>query len=1106
MEGPDKGVHSLDEYWRRWASVTHPELPKELFGPSVESHKARLASWMKNEPSAPLVVCADSKLEALAFLSCILDADEFAREGYKHKTIVFSSVHTLRKLLSSSSNFIPVVFTEDVERELGGIHRKLHTIIVRPRNAVEAKPDIALDLLNHEAFRKALAAMGIDDHRADDLARESGYSPTILRRRLSEIPAIKTPPWTEDVTAVRSLIPMMLVGAWHTQSNADCEILSFLAGTPYSEIEKMIPVLLKFDDPPVWSVGRYRGVSSKIDAFFAVNAGVIQRDLDDFLFAAEIVLSETDPALDLPEDKRPFAGLYGKTRQHSGALREGICETLVLLAVHGNTLFSERLGVNIEAKVSALIRRLLTPLTPGKLLSASGDLPLYAEASPDEFLTIIDEDLKGEDPQIYALMKPADAGVFGGGCPRTGLLWALENLAWNPDRLLRVSVILARLAERKIDDNWSNKPDSSLLSLYCSRMPQTAASLDDRKKALETLTKKFSHVAWKVCLDQFASGRRVGLPNYRPRWRSDASGAGLPLRREDEVYGFARKALDLALAWPGHDESTLGDLIENMQHLPEEDQRRVWDLVDTWAKTEKDDKRRATLRERVRRFAFTRRSKHRGLKRQTIDRARELHVLLTPRDVVIRHQWLFAADWVEESVDELEEETLDFQKREARVRKERIDALRDIWRERGSDGILALAQTTAAASTIGWHLADSVIDASSAFDYLRHWLEIDDPASSVKMDEVIRGFLLKTETNAREGITTALLAVLPPTRICRLLKCSPFQRDTWLHVDSQNEEIRGEYWREVRPGWIGRDSPDISEVVDRLLEARRPRAAFKTLDFALAELETSRLKRLLHEIATCDSETAGTYQLDAHSLSSALEVLQGRAGVSRDEMARLEFLFIRVLDHTKHGIPNLERQITESPALFIHALALVFKRNDGGEDPPEWGTNDPEKGEAVAHAAYALLDKIKRIPGTDDDGTIIASKLKAWLAETRALCSKYGRAKIGDQRIGQILAAAPKGDDGVWPCKAVREALEEIGSEDIAVGMGIGVYNLRGVHFRGEGGNQERELAEMYRNWSRHLAFEYPYVANLVERIATEYDHEAAREDSEAAVRRRLRY
>jgi hypothetical protein len=60
------------------------------------------------------------------------------------------------------------------------------------------------------------------------------------------------------------------------------------------------------------------------------------------------------------------------------------------------------------------------------------------------------------------------------------------------------------------------------------------------------------------------------------------------------------------------------------------------------------------------------------------------------------------------------------------------------------------------------------------------------------------------------------------------------------------------------------------------------------------------------------------------------------------------------------------------------------------------------------------------------------------------------------------------------------------------------------VHAHGDGGDQERDLAAMYRNWARRLAFEYPYVASVVEGIAERYDREAEMWDSGDAVRRRL--
>jgi hypothetical protein len=229
--------------------------------------------------------------------------------------------------------------------------------------------------------------------------------------------------------------------------------------------------------------------------------------------------------------------------------------------------------------------------------------------------------------------------------------------------------------------------------------------------------------------------------------------------------------------------------------------------------------------------------------------------------------------------------------------------------------------------------------------------------------------------------------------------------------------------------------------------------------------------------------------------------------VSEEEMAGLEFLYVTALEHENHRIPNLERQVGKSPALFVQVLALAYRRKDGGEDPPEWKTKDADHSSAVGTATHRLLQNIKRIPGTDDEtGKINEKDLRAWVKETQSLCAKYGRAQIGDQYIGIILSASPVGDDGIWPCLEVRNVMEECGNEDIASGVHMGVYNARGVHFRGEGGGQERAISERHRNWARKLVFEYPYVASVVESIAKDYDHEAAREDSEAIVRRRLRH
>lgn len=1098
---PIGGHETLERAWRRWADASEPHLTPEIFAPSIAAYRGTFKAWLEKPSERPFVVAADSRDEALAFLACLFDDEELRQ--FKDLAAVFTSPATLRTLLASSVPFIPIVHSEDTERELADAHRRLHCIVFRPRNAVDTEADIALDLLGYDAFEKALTVMGIDKGEVDRLARESGHSPTILRRRLSRNAAIRTPAWAGDDEMAKVLVPMALIGAWHAEPKADREIVSYVSDRKYEAIEDDVARLLRYDDSPVWSAGRYRGVASKIDALFAIARMITPADLDRFFVAAEYVLSESDPALELPEENRWAAALYGKKRDHSGALRKGICETLVILSVHGNNLFQSRLGIDVEGLVAVLIRKLLTPLTLEKLLSHDHDLPRYAEAAPDEFLNIIEEDLRRNDPVVLGLLKPVDSGSFWASPSRTGLLWALECLAWKPQNLPRVSAILARLSRQKIDDNWTNKPEASLQAIFRSWMPQTAATVEQRVKALEMLTRRFPDVGWGICIEQIKPGSRIGHYSYRPRWRSDASGAGQVVTHK-EMYDFNRKALDFLIAWPSHDEKTLGDLVESLQGMPEEDQSKVWDLIDEWSR-EAGEAAKAALRERIRRFAFTRRGRRRNLGEATRDRAREAYDSLRPDDPVIRHGWLFADEWVQESADEIQEEDFDYQKRDERIDRLRREAMNEIWTERGFEGVEELLTGSGAAGTVGRYVASCVAGVTPRVDFIRRCLSLEGDLRS-KAKWCLRGFLWAIGDDSRAGVLQAAAEELPAEERKRLFVCAPFQGSTWRLLNGYGDDFRAGYWKDVLPSW-GRYTPaELTELIDCLLEARRPRAAFHAVQMDFKDLETSRLKRLLRDVATVNAEPAGHFKLDSYHISEALDSLDGRAGVTREEMAQLEFLFIDALDHSKHGIPNLESHIAQSPALFVQVVALAYKRSDEGEDPPEWRIENPEQRAAVASAAYRLLGQLKKIPGTDENGRIEAAALAAWLAEVRRLCREYARADIGDNCLGQLLAKAPKGENGIWPCEAVCEAMEGIASPEIGEGFHIGVRNSRGVHWRGEGGKQERELAAKYRAWAARLHFDYPYVGGVLEGIAASYEREAAWQDSETKINKRLRY
>jgi addiction module HigA family antidote len=1091
------GAISLDRAERDWGADCEPPLTPALFADAVNSAKATLKRVLAADPYQPAVIVADSKDEALAFLSAAFAPEDPEFGAYRDRIIVFREPGALSKLATRVTNFIPVIVSREVEKEFAPFRSSMPSFIVYPRNATNAEPDIVLETLNWETFNKALEAMGLDKDRVDQLARESGRSPTVLRRRLSRLAAIRTPDWASDRVIAAGLIPFVLAGAWKADNKTDQAMLEILAGdVGFEELERRMAGLLPLDSAPVWSAGSYRGVVSKIDALFAIQANFTALDLQRFFDVAALVLAEEDPALELPEKDQWAAAIYGKTREISGALREGLAETLVLMAVYGPTLFKDRLNFDAAARADRLVRELLTPLSTRTLQSQIDNLPLYSEASPDTFLSIVEADLKTESPVTLELMRPVTDFPFGSS-PRTGLLWALENLAWSDDLFLRTVLVLGRLAERAIDDNLMNKPSSSLSSIFRSWMPQTSAKLEHRQDAIKMLAEKHPEVAWPICIEQFSQHSRIGHYSHKPRWRPDGHGKGSPItRREDNA--FTLFVFRLALNWPVHTLATIGDLIRNLDGVGEELHDEVWDVVDRWISSASEEDK-ADLREQIRTSALTRRARKRGAKGTT--RAKQTFDRLQPADPVLRHDWLFRQSWVEESADEVIGDDYDFRARDERIAKLRSQAVKEIFDSGGAQAVLRLAERGQAAHNVGWFLAQVLDDRATLVEALAKIA--NGGGLSGARGLVIEGALLKSG-DGDDALLRTIASRVTPEKVAQLLMLAPFEGQTWRFVDELDEEVQSAYWTGVNPRW-SRDPADLPEAVRRLIAARRPRAAFQLSRLDLKALPPPLLYALLVAILTNSIEAANTYMLEPYSLREAFKLLNDSGEITTDQMAGLEFQFIDIFNHGDAIPINLSRTMAAQPESFVQAVAFFTKRKDDQEDPPELRLDDEEARSNRAKAAYRLLEAVEFIPGVPD-GDVEAARIVAWVEQAQASLSALARQDIGDQMIGKMLANAPAAEDNIWPCLAVRDALEQVANHHIEQGLHVALRNARGAHWRGEGGTQERELAAQYRGWADAMAYTHPRVAAILRGVEKAYLSEADWEDNDAKVARRMRY
>jgi len=1110
---PNRGVRTMSQCWEDWANVSESPLPVGLFAPAVEQAKKALVARLGSPSETPITITADSNEEALAFLAHFLDTvDDPRLESLRDRALVFDTPGVIKDLAKGTDGFLAVVHSREVERELAPLMKSIPSVVILPRNATNIDADVNLEPLNDTQFRNALEAGGYSRDEIERLAKESGRSLTVLRRRVASAPSLRSPAWASDAKTATSLIPFLWVGAWNASKTADQDVVKAMANIDsFESTERVCQQLSQLSDPPLWLMGEYRGVSSKMDLLFAIANAVTSADLQRFFEVAHFVLGEDDPSLDLPEDHRWAAAIHGKSREFSGGLRRSIAETLVLLAVHGPHLFLERLAFDCESMAQRLVRELLTPLKTRLLEANQGDLMAYAEAAPDEFLRIIESDLKTSHPETYGLLRPVSSSMFG-GCPRTGLLWALEGLAWNPTTLPRVALILAQLSQIEISDNWSNRPTNSLGSIFRAWMPQTAASNAVRLQVIQQIMRKFPRVAWNVCIHQMTPGHDTGNYSHKPKWRNDGYGYGEPIPTWGPILEIKREIAQMIVDWKaGYNAEMLCDLVNCLSALSPDHQDAVWRIVRTWSDTASDTDK-ATIREHIRTRLLSRRRGQKGQEEMFAalsKTAKQICATLEPSDPREKHAWLFREHWVQESADEIVDAALDYQGRDERITALRAEALRDVTATGGLAAAIDLADRGNASSAVGFILAQRVLKPSQVADAVVMALKPCEGGKEFNRRMLVSGLIGGvSEPIATDTLLDDLRARLSPEAYVTVLLCAPFGKRVWQRVDALEQRSQHSYWSSVSPNWI-RDVDETVEAIERLILAKRPRAAFNSAHMELGKLDPELLFRLMSEVGRGGEEQPGHFHLDEYYIEGAFKRINASTEVTLEQKAGLEYMYLTVLSkpamrNGRYGIPNLEKFIHLHPELYVQAIVHTYKRSDDGTDPAGYAVSK-EDSTRLAEQGYRLLDGLEVIPGRNDNGEIVFTSLLEWVNAVRSACEGLSRLKIADVKIGELLAHAPSDANGVWPCEPVRDLLEEIRSGDMMHGAYVGRFNLRGVHWRGEGGAQERELADIYRGWAESLQYTHPYVSSeLLLEMARMYERDARREDTEAYVRRRL--
>lgn len=1082
---PQEGALSTDEYWDEFSTQFKPALSEKAVIADRQKEANALIARLGG-PAESFLIGAETSEEVLAFaVAAIRSAEPELRKTLESRTLIVRTEAAARFLaMHSKMIFIATAAAESLVGVLG----KNNPTLSAATGAL-AKRAWTLKRPTASGMVPGFVEMGLDHGQAYELAHRCGRSLTILKRLIKNVP-VADPVWVNQAFALK---PALLAGGWSSDLPADCDVLKELGGHPtYNALEGVLMPTLGLPDRPIDREADVWQVRAPVDAFFFYGHQLTEEDLSR-LRAAIVLVFGKQPAQPSRDQKFNLAG--AAPSDHSRWLRDGLAFTLLIIAALHDVADLHVRGKSPQQYVDEVVAALPEwGKSHRSILRLADQAALFAEAAPNPFLSALESILEGNPNEVAEVFESERDRFFGPSSPHIQFLWALETLAWDPRYLRRAAVVLAKLGtlDPDPDSNYVNRPINSLRDIFLGWSPNTYAPLRHRIACLDAVLLACPDVGWQLLKKLLPRHLGSASPTRHPKLRDPAPEASEELTF-GIVWDFEAAVVDRALVAAGIQEDRLGVFVEILGQLQSANREKVLAHLDGYLAAHSKAEGNPiwhSLKDEVTRNEFFGASDW-AMSDTEIASVRSLVERHRPADPIVSDRHAFD-DWTPR-IGKYDPK-VDVMDGAYTLRK---DVLLRVLSRDGIGGILRLAKAVKLPEILGQTLADLPLSVDQMLELLRGALAPDLPRTfSYYVSKV--GFD-KYGDRWKILLANHVLPKVPDgTAQAKLLLAWPQTKSTWAFVDSQGMEVHKQYWLLTRV--LPREGPvdELLYAIDQLQRAERDLEVLCMLHDRIKELPSALLAALLKKGAAQLSDgikRQGT--MLSYYIGQALAELRTRSDVTKLEIARFEYTYLPLLRHEREPL-TVYGLLSEDPDLFVEVLSHVFRSKNAPADQVI-----TEEMKSRAENSYTLLAEFKRVPGLHD-GKIHPAELWAWVERARSLLAANGLDEIGDQRIGHVLAHAPKDpDEPYWPPAAVCEVIEGVASIQIERGFAVECFNKRGVFRRAmyEGGDQERDLAKTYRGWS-DAALEYPRTSAVLAEIADDWQHQADRVDVEAELRK----
>ena len=1097
-------------YWESLSKPTlsHlPELTTDIFLASRNNECRKLQSFFSN-PDGFLEIGAEYPENVANFVCAYIMS--LSENQYQYRTIIIKTPCEYEKYkkisISSRCTFVLRTYLkEGDEPELRTMQQNCGVIYpVKPENCgntnyafklkqptkqqIVAKlekfhnKDEVKEILEHLKRNPNLIALNSSDVNVQPTADSpidalpSRASQNIDKRDDHPMSTTRTnqePQWTK-YSPIDILLTAQLVGCWNDKSEIDRKFIEDLSQKSYTDFIRHINEalneytdlgeLIKFNQSKAtWEVNSY-------EIFRHLGRSYTDDILERFKDLTIKALSAKDSALDLPKDKRLLKSVYEKEgridKRNSSELREGISDSLVLLSCFKNKLTScshQTLNSTVKSVVFTIFK------SNSMVWASLNDvLPQLAEATPDTF---IDAATTAADKKIFIEVFKEEGDYFEGGSFTTGLLWALELLAWSKDHLIRVCKILTMLSEQDPGGLWENRPMNSLIAILHPQFRHTTAKSKIRHKSFETITRENKEIAWKIASSYLYSntgGWCLIAETHKPKWRDFIPDNWNPsFSRQDfleEYIFYANNAIELA----GTDVDKLLELLQNYSKYSIESNfsKKVREKMTSKEVLKLPEEDRTKLYEGLtNKIAEHRRysdSPHYKISDEQLKELEQIAGKLEPSsDIQLRGLFSNTRALLdgEGTVDEQYE----------RLWKIRSDAITKNIAKDDFNNLMSLWQSVDKPQDVGSTIGQRSSEPKESLED-KELFKLCLNSNNDADQEFINNYIwCRFDKYSWDWVGSIDMAIWNEKMKAIFLAALPFRNDVWKYVNETLHDKEYEYWKIARP-LIDRNHEELAYAVDRLIINDRPDAALYCLWVGANEIQENVYPELAYRsLEAWTPDHLKSPNASNSDLNFVITKLQSyiNSDTDLDRLINIEITFYNLLRYRRLRPIATHKKLADDPSYFYDVIKNVFSPTDKDKQKINNENKEDLLNQLERQVFLNILREWKHPPGRREDGSYDSTSeesFEKWLKFVQSKCVESGHWNIASEFIGKVIYYIPRKDEELWPDK-ICELVDSRDYEECLLGLELQIYNSRGV-FTNTQGQEERKLADKWEKLS----------------------------------------